>query len=54
MKSKDTYLLGVEITEELRQKLKKLAYEKDLSVSSVVRYILTTYFEKENNDNSGT
>ena len=54
MKSKDTYLLGVEITEELRQKLKKLAYEKDLSVSSAVRYILTTYFEKENSGNSKT
>lgn len=54
MKSKDTYLLGVEITEDLKKNLKKLAYEKDMSLSSIVRHILTSYFEKECNGNSRT
>ena len=37
-------LINFEATEELRKKLKKEAYEKDLSISAIIRFILESYF----------
>lgn len=46
----DKKLISLEIPETLRKDLKKEAFEKDLSVSAVIRYILEEYFKnkKEN------
>lgn len=44
-------LFNLMITEELRRKIKKDAYEKDKSASAVVREILEDYYDKkEKND----
>lgn len=43
-------LFNLKITEELRRKIKKDAYEKDKSASAVVREILEDYYNKKDND----
>ena len=44
-------LFNLKITEELRKKIKKDAYEQDKSASAVVREILEAYYDKkEKND----
>lgn len=43
-------LFNLKITEELRKKIKKDAYEKDKSASAVVREILEDYYNKKDND----
>lgn len=45
----DKKLISLEIPETLRKDLKKEAYERDLSVSAVIRYILEEYFKSKNN-----
>ena len=44
----DKKLISLEIPETLRKDLKKEAFEKDLSVSAVIRYILEEYFKNKN------
>ena len=44
----DKKLISLEISETLRKDLKKEAFEKDLSVSAVIRYILEEYFKNKN------
>ena len=43
----DKKLISLEIPETLRKDLKKEAFEKDLSVSAVIRYILEEYFKNK-------
>lgn len=49
----DKRLINFEIDEELRKRIKKEAYELDLSVSATLRYIIEKYFNaKEEKDES--
>ena len=43
-------IFNLKITEELRKKIKKDAYEQDKSASAVVRKILEDYYNKKEND----
>ena len=47
---KKTLMLSLEITEELRQAVRKFAYEKDLTISAAIRYILKDYLRIEENE----
>ena len=50
-KIKKEKLFNLKITDELRRKIKKDAYEKDKSASAIVREILENYYSiKDNND----
>lgn len=46
-------IISLEISKELKQILRKFAYEKELSISAALRYILADYFKDELNGNSG-
>ncbi len=49
----DKRLINFEIDEELRKKIKKEAYDLDLSISAVLRHIIENYFNaKEEKDES--
>lgn len=51
MSDKKDKLFNLMITEELRKKIKKDAYEQDKSASAVVREILEEYYDiKEKNE----
>ena len=51
MSDKKDKLFNLMITEELRKKIKKDAYEQDKSSSAVVREILEKYYDiKEKNE----
>lgn len=43
-------LFNLKITEELRKKIKKDAYEQDKSASEIVRKILEDYYDKKEKD----
>lgn len=43
-------IFNLKITDELRKKIKKDAYEQDKSASAVVRKILEDYYNKKEND----
>ena len=47
-------IISLEITAELKQALRKFAYEHELSISAALRYILADYLKVEQNGNSGT
>lgn len=44
--------ISLEITAELKQALRKFAYEHEFSISAALRYILADYFKVEENDDS--
>ena len=46
-------MIALEMPESLYQKLRKEAFERELSISAIVRYIAEMYFldEKEKGDN---
>lgn len=43
----DKKLISLEIPDSLRKDLKRESFEKDLSVSAVIRYILEEYFKNK-------
>lgn len=46
--------ISLEITAELKQALRKFAYEKELSISAALRYILADYLKVGQNGSSRT
>lgn len=43
-------MLSLKISEELEQKLKEEAKEREMSVSALIRWIIKQYFKEKEND----
>lgn len=46
--------ISLEITAELKQALRKFAYEHELSISAALRYILADYLKVGQNESTET
>ena len=50
--NKNKEMFSLEISKELREKIRKYAFDNDLTLSKAVRDILEKYFEVNNNDSN--